>query len=204
MSFSRDERTPLSNHNQSEDPQSKPVNSIARSLAYYGGGAALVVALDQLTKYLIWHSVGPEGDHIQIEIFSWLRMIFVRNTGASFGLFQGYSGVLTVLGLGALVFLGIIFYTNARRDWVAAIALGMIAGGAIGNLIDRVRLGYVIDWIDVPRWPTFNVADSAITVGMVLLVLTILFREQEHQEPDEPVMRVDKREPVGSMPREES
>lgn len=147
--------------------------------ALYGGVAVVVILADQVTKSFIWNTVGPGGDRLEIGILSWLRIIFVRNTGSAFGMFQGQSGVLTVLGFLALIMLGLLFYNNARRDALVAVALGLIAGGAIGNLIDRIRLGYVIDWIDLPRFPTFNVADSAVTVGVTVLVFSLLFRDFE-------------------------
>lgn len=170
----------------------------------YSLALLLIVAIDQLSKYLIWHSVGPAGDRVKIEIIAWLQIIFVRNTGSAFGLFQGQSSILAVLSFGALIFLGILFYRNARHDLFAALALGLIAGGAIGNLIDRLRLGYVIDWIDVPYWPTFNAADSAITIGMICLVYTLLFRttfEPEHDSNEgdrEPPVDVNSAAATGS------
>lgn len=155
--------------------------------ALYGSVALVVVSLDQLTKSAIWNTVGPAGDRLEVAITSWLRIIFVRNSGSAFGLFQGQAGILTILSFGALLLLGLLFFRNAREDGVVAVALGLIAGGAIGNLIDRIRLGYVIDWIDVPRWPTFNVADSAITVGVTVLMFALLFRdhsESSRQQSD--------------------
>lgn len=142
----------------------------------------LIIAADQFTKYLIWGSVGPGGTRIDIEITSWFRFIFVRNTGSAFGLFQGQTSILAILSFVALGFLAVVFHRHARNDPVTALALGLIVGGAIGNLIDRLRLGYVIDWIDVPRFPTFNVADSAITVGVSLLMFALLFRAQEIED----------------------
>lgn len=178
--------TPLTNDNQ---PTIQRERSIASSFgwrthAIYGSVAFVVVLADQLSKVLIWDTVGPAGDRVQILVTSWLRIIFVRNSGGSFGMFQGQSSILTVLSILALFALGALFYRNARQDGLVAVALGLIVGGALGNLIDRIRLGYVIDWIDVPRWPTFNIADSAITVGVTLLIFALLFRDQHHERAE--------------------
>lgn len=137
-----------------------------------------IVFLDQLSKWMIWNRYGPAGDAIEAEILGGLlRLHFVRNTGSAFGLFQGQTGILTVATFFAIGFLVIFFIRNARESALIALALSLLVGGAIGNLIDRIRLGYVIDWIKLPNWPTFNVADSAITVGVILLFVTILVRD---------------------------
>src|SRR5690606_36683230 len=107
---------------------------------------------------------------------------FVRNTGASFGFFQGQSNLLTVLALGAIAFLATYYFRKARNDALVALALGLQLGGALGNVIDRLRYGYVVDFIDFPRFPTFNVADSSITVGVALLMYALLFRDFEGTE----------------------
>ena len=144
---------------------------------------AVVIALDQLTKELILRSLGPGTARTPIEIIpEVLQFRFVRNTGSAFGLFQGQSGIITVLAMGAIAFLAIYYFRQARHDWLVALALGLQIGGAIGNVIDRFRHGYVVDFIDFPRFPTFNVADSAITVGVVLLMYALLFRDYQGAE----------------------
>lgn len=135
------------------------------------------VAADQLTKVWIWNTVGPDGLRRAIDVMPGLDFIFVRNTGSAFGLFQGQSSILTVLTFVAIGFLGAFFYRNARQDPIISLAVGLLIGGAIGNLIDRIRLGYVIDWIKVPHWPTFNIADSAITIGVTILIVSMLLRD---------------------------
>ena len=137
-----------------------------------------IVALDQITKWLIWNTYGPAGDRISSEILGGLlRFHFVRNTGSAFGLFQGRTAILTFATFVAIAFLVLFFVRNARQDALVALALSLLVGGAIGNLIDRLRLGYVIDWIKLPNWPTFNVADSAITVGVVILFAAIIISD---------------------------
>jgi signal peptidase II len=153
-----------------------------RWLAIAAAVVPAVIMLDQLTKRLIWNTYGPAGERLESEMLGGLlRFHFVRNTGSAFGMFQGQTGVLTVATFFAIAFLALFFVRNARRDPIVAIALGLLIGGAVGNLIDRIRLGYVIDWIKLPNWPTFNVADSAITIGVVLLFFAILFRDMRDE-----------------------
>jgi signal peptidase II len=129
--------------------------------------AVLVIVLDQISKWLVvthmtWgQSVPPEG------IF---RFTYVRNTGGAFGLFQGQNGALMVTAvIGALALLLLYLYRGSQSNLLRLI-LGMQLGGAIGNLVDRVRLGYVVDFFDWGFWPVFNVADASITVSIILLV----------------------------------
>ena len=142
------------------------------------GIAALVLVLDQLTK---WWIVADVMNPLRIlEITPFLNIVLVRNRGASFGLLNngGEWGpwLLTVLavaiGVGLLAWLW-----RAQSAWVA-VALGMIIGGAVGNVIDRLRFGAVTDFLDAHwndlHWPAFNLADSAISVGVVILLADAL------------------------------
>lgn len=146
--------------------------------------AVTVIAVDQLTKEIIVREIGSGAARRSIEIIpGFFNLTFVRNTGSAFGLFQGQSALLTVLAIGAIVFLAGYYFRKARHDSLVAIALALQLGGAVGNVIDRIRYGYVVDFFDFPRWPTFNVADSAITVGVVLLMYALIFRDYETNEP---------------------
>lgn len=137
----------------------------------------VVIVLDQLSKVVVYNEIGPGGTRRIVDVLPGLKFVFVRNTGSAFGLFQGQSSALTILTFVAIGFLAIYFIRNARNDALLAIGLGLMLGGAVGNLIDRIRYDYVIDFIRVPRWPTFNIADSAITVGVIILLYTILLRD---------------------------
>lgn len=165
----------MDNHSQDTREQSGRIQRW--SLAIASLTALTVIAADQFTKWRIWNTVGPAGDRFMIEVMPWVDFHFVRNTGSAFGMFQGQSSILTVLAFLALAMLGVFFFQNARQDPLVALALGLLAGGAIGNLVDRIRFGYVIDFIKVPNFPTFNVADSAITVGVVILIYTLVLRD---------------------------
>ena len=133
-------------------------------------GAALIAALDQWIKRLV---VEARPDFTVIPgLFS---VTFGTNTGVAFGLFRDFPLGVTLLGL--VLFAGILLYIirSAPADGLERAGLALLLGGAAGNLIDRFRLGYVVDYLDVYvgeyHWPAFNLADSAITVSVGLLVL---------------------------------
>jgi signal peptidase II len=134
--------------------------------------------LDQLSKWIVLETIGPNGSRDAVEIIPGvLQFRFVRNTGSAFGLFQGNSDILKILALVAVIGLFAYYARTATRDWMVSLALGLQLGGALGNIVDRFRHGYVVDFIDFPRFPTFNVADSAITIGVILLMYAMLFRD---------------------------
>jgi len=109
------------------------------------------------------------------------RLTHVHNTGAAFGLFQGQSFPLTIVGLVSVAFI-LLYALFLYRQFplldnrLGKSALGLILGGAVGNLTDRLRFGYVTDFIDVGIWPAFNIADSAITVGTIILACSLLLQ----------------------------
>ena len=127
---------------------------------------AAALGLDQLTKWLITSNMAW-GQSIPEEGF--LRLTFVHNTGSAFGLFQGQGMILSVIAfvaVGAMIWL---YRSSPMPSVLMRAALGLQMGGAIGNLIDRLRLGYVVDFFDVGPWPVFNIADSSVVVGIVIL-----------------------------------
>lgn len=148
--------------------------------------AALVAALDQWSKLAVVQAYGLfEGKEV---IPGFFNLIHVRNTGVAFSMFSGMDprwSVPLLAGATLLAVAGVVFYLGllpARPATQAA--LGLVLGGAVGNLVDRVRLGYVIDFLDLYRgsfhWPAFNVADIAISAGVVLLAI------ETFREPKEP------------------
>ena len=137
--------------------------------------ALLAVAADQLSK--MWVRSYPEG--LLIYEIGFLRVRSIHNTGAAFGLFQGQSFALTIIALlGIVVFLVLAVFFHRRFPLLASIpnriAIGFLIGGTIGNLIDRIRLGYITDFIDFPVWPAFNVADSCIVIGVIIFAFSLL------------------------------
>lgn len=151
----------------------RPVGEDARARwAVFLVLAAVVVVLDQLTKAWITASIQP-GESIRV-VDDLLRLIHTRNTGALFGLFRDSA---LVFGLVSVVVLGVIllYHHRSAPNRYLTVALGLLFGGAVGNLVDRLRLGHVVDFVDMGigdlRWYTFNVADAAITGAIALLLL---------------------------------
>jgi signal peptidase II len=136
--------------------------------------SVLVVAFaaDQFSKILI---VGNLRLSESWPAEGFFRLTYARNTGTAFGLFQDQAMILTIVSFVAVAAI-IYFYRNAMTSPLMRAALGLQLGGAFGNLIDRVRLGYVVDFIDVGPWPVFNLADSSIVVGIAILAWHFAFR----------------------------
>lgn len=146
--------------------------------ARFFGAAFAVTLLDQLSKWYIVSELAPGEDRPLIQGF--FSLVHAHNPGAAFGLFAGLDQPLRGLLLGlttaaALVTVGYFLFREYNSDRLGQLALGLIVGGAAGNIIDRVRLGIVVDFLDIyvgeHHWPAFNVADSAICIGVGLLLL---------------------------------
>jgi signal peptidase II len=140
-----------------------------------------IIAADQATKQLVTASLPLE--HTRDIIRDFLRLWHVRNSGAVWGFFSGHDGgiipkVITVLAIAALLIVAWFFLRAKKGARLELFSYAFILGGALGNLVDRLRLGYVVDFLDVYvkswHWPTFNVADSCITIGVLLLALSLL------------------------------
>lgn len=158
--------------------------------------AALIIALDQWTKWLVRTNI-PAGQSWLPDSLSWLspyaRIVHWYNRGAAFGIFQEGSMVFTVLAF--IVSAAIIYYYPqvSSQDWPLRLAMSMQLGGAIGNLIDRLTIGHVTDFISVGTFPVFNIADSSISVGCVVLLLGVWWQERAAKKeklqapsPDQP------------------
>jgi signal peptidase II len=144
--------------------------SARRAWRFAGVLCALVVILDQGAKALIEANMVP-GEHL--DVLGPLGFTLTHNRGVAFGLASGGGGALVALTVIALAFVGILFARNPTRPgmWIA---FGLLAGGALGNLIDRVRADAVTDYVDIFSWPPFNLADVAITLGVVVLALSYI------------------------------
>lgn len=130
----------------------------------------MAFALDQITKALILQFL---SDRSSLPVLPGLfHLTLIRNTGVAFGLFQGYGLLIT---LATLALLGAVVRSSLRKGQgrLVLVCLGLIVGGAAGNLADRIRFGAVIDFLDFRVWPVFNVADICVTVGAVLLAVGI-------------------------------
>ena len=147
----------------------------------FWGAAAVVVAADQATKTLIRTFMDrgetwPSAD--------WpVRLKYVTNTGAAFGILQDQTVFLTVMALIGLAAIYVYYRYPPFQHWVATLAIGMMLGGAVGNLIDRIIRGRVTDFIDFPRFPSFNIADSSITVGVAIIIIGYLLLEARKEAP---------------------
>jgi len=139
--------------------------------------AILDIALDQWTK--LWlNSVLTEGQSILH--FGFIHITLVHNTGAAFGIFHDSNLPLAIIeAIGAVVVLTLVIVMHRRHyNWGGRLgfaALGLVFAGAVGNLIDRIHLGYVVDFIDLTYWPVFNVADSSVTIGLVILAVLLIW-----------------------------
>lgn len=146
--------------------------------------ALLVLALDQASKAAVQQFLIDRGSS-SVPLFGGLvRLTYVENWGSAFGLFQNQTLFFIVIGV--LVIGGILIgqrFIPAHRTTLA-ICLGMQLGGASGNLLDRVRFGHVFDFVDLTWWPVFNVADSAIVVGVLILVYHLLTSPADQKQAD--------------------
>jgi signal peptidase II len=138
--------------------------------------AGLILVFDQLTKAWLVANLSP-GEVVSVA-GDLIRLIFSQNSGALFGLFRDNAVLFGIVSLGVVGFI-VAYHARAGRSLYLSIALGLLLGGALGNLTDRLRLGYVIDFVDLGiggfRWYTFNVADAAISTAIVMLVAAALF-----------------------------
>ncbi|HOQ69089.1 MAG TPA: signal peptidase II [Anaerolineaceae bacterium] len=144
--------------------------------------AASIVTLDQVLKKIVITHL-PYG-----EVWSpweWLtpyaRIVHWSNTGVAFGMLQGMNPVF--IGLAVLVSFGIVYYYPKieKKDWMIKLALMMELGGAVGNLVDRIKYGHVIDFISVGTFPVWNIADACITVGVIILLLGVWLQEKREK-----------------------
>lgn len=135
------------------------------------GCAGGVLVLDQLTKWLVSTRL-LLGEPVPV-LGDVVRLTLVHNRGAAFGLFPGSRLPFIIVSILAIAVVLYLFQRDAYRSGLSRVLLGGILGGALGNLIDRARLGYVVDFIEVGvgslKWPVFNVADSAVTLGVIIL-----------------------------------
>lgn len=150
--------------------------------------AIITIILDQWSKYFVFDLLKEMGQFI--EVTSFFNLVMVENRGVSFGLFNDhdYSAyIFSALGAGISIFL-IFWLKKAENIWLS-VGLGLIIGGAIGNIIDRLRFGAVADFLDFHafgyHWPAFNIADSAIFIGAILLCLDAFMESNDKSKQEE-------------------
>ena len=148
--------------------------------------SGLVVFLDQWTKWLVRTRIAPAETWLPGSL-DWLlpyaRIVNWGNTGTAFGLFQGRGAVFTVLAV--IVAIAIVYYYPRvpSEDWWLRLAMCLQFGGALGNLTDRIMRGWVTDFISVGPFPVFNVADACITMGVVILIVGVWWKERKEKKP---------------------
>jgi len=160
-----------------------PISTAERSLGagpvQWLGLAAIglaAVAADQLTKHIVTgHLALDDGIHV-VGPF-WIH--HVQNSGIAFGLFASATSVVIVLTAVAVAWMLVFFARSGARHPVLPVGLGLVIGGSMSNLLDRVRLGYVTDFIDLRYWPAFNLADSFIVIGVAILLTALVSSERD-------------------------
>lgn len=147
------------------------------------GISGLIILLDQWTKHLVRTNIPYTEAWAPWDwLLPYARIVHWQNTGAAFGMFQGMNLVFSALAV--VVSAAIIYYFPQvpKVDWLVRLALGMQLGGAIGNLIDRIRFGAVTDFVSVGSFAVFNVADASLSVGVVVLILGMWLRERREEK----------------------
>lgn len=129
--------------------------------------AALVLVADQVTKYLAGCFLA-EGDPVTL-LPGIVRLTYVRNYGAAFGILSHQTAFFVTVGIAALALVVLVYPRLGRGERLSRWGLAALLGGIAGNLVDRLRFGYVVDFIDLGVWPVFNLADAAIVVGIALV-----------------------------------
>jgi signal peptidase II len=164
-------------------PVSVAKRSLAATAAQWLSLAAIAlaaIAADQLTKHIV-------TGHLQLDeavhVVGPLSIRHVRNSGIAFGLFASATPIVIVLTGIAVAWMLLYFARSGSRHPVLPVALGLVIGGSLSNLIDRVRLGYVTDFLDLRWWPAFNLADSFIVIGVAILLLALVAAEREPRRP---------------------
>jgi signal peptidase II len=151
---------------------SVPTRMRARWPIFVGLAVAVLVA-DQLTKAWLISFLAP-GQRTEV-LGTYIRLVHTQNTGALFGLFRDQAIVFAFVSIGVVGMI-IWFHGSAGRNTLLSVALGLLLGGALGNMADRFRFGYVVDFVDLGigdlRWYTFNVADAAISLAILILLLS--------------------------------
>ncbi|HLX35014.1 MAG TPA: signal peptidase II [Candidatus Limnocylindrales bacterium] len=139
--------------------------------AAFAGIAMAVIVADQLTKAWLTSSLAP-GQSASV-VDDLLRLVYSENAGGLFGLLQGQAAAFAALSIGVMALI-VLWHARSGRSRYITVTLGLLLGGAIGNLLDRVRYGYVVDFVDAGigtvRWYTFNVADASISLALLLLL----------------------------------
>jgi len=164
-------------------PISVAERSLAAGLWQWAGLTAVAVAAvlaDQITKHVVVSNIAlDDSDHV----LGPLSIHHVQNSGIAFGLFASATAAVTVVTSAAVIWMLWFFARSGARHPVLPAALGLLIGGSLSNLVDRIRLGYVTDFIDFKYWPAFNLADSFIVVGVAILLVALFAADRAPKPP---------------------
>ncbi len=154
---------------------------LVKSNIVFAAIVLVVVTADQLSK--LWIRTHLAVDQ-SVPASGFFRLTYAQNTGAAFSIFYGKSDILAVVSIIGIILLLVYFFVAYRRfpyldTWENKVSLCLILGGTVGNLIDRIHIGHVVDFIDVGPWPIFNIADSSTVVGVIIFALSILLSSQK-------------------------
>jgi signal peptidase II len=154
-----------------------------QAIALGYGLAAVIIVVDQITKAIVVATLGQDNPPVLVLIPGVLELVFRLNTGMAFSLLVNFPQLLTIVAAVASIVLTVVNARMRASDLLSRLAIGLLLGGAVGNLIDRLRVGAVIDFVYVSliNFPAFNVADSSLTIG-VLLAAWVLSRAPENDE----------------------
>ena len=148
-----------------------------RLIVYFYLIAVIALALDQAAKFFV-KQIEVGKDFFDIRFFS---LAHLNNYGAGFGILQGQNWLFILIAV-IFIYLIIIYYEKIEKDILVQSGFALFLGGTASNLIDRLAYGFVVDYLDFKIWPVFNIADSAITVGAVLIVIYYLMKEKKKEE----------------------
>jgi signal peptidase II len=164
-------------------PISVAERSLGAGLWQWGGLATVALAAvfaDQLTKHIVTRTLAlDQSEHV----IGPLSIHHVQNSGIAFGLFSSATAGVTVITGIAVVWMLVFFARSGSRHPVLPAALGLLIGGSVSNLVDRIRLGHVTDFIDVKYWPAFNLADSFIVIGVAILLGALIAADRTPRPP---------------------
>jgi signal peptidase II len=140
--------------------------------------AVAAIAADQLTKHIVSSRLALDEE---VDVVGPFSIHHVQNSGIAFGLFASATAIVILLTGVAIAWMLIFFARSGARHPVLPVALGLVIGGSVSNLVDRVRLGHVTDFLDLRWWPAFNLADSFIVVGVAILLAVLVLADRAHR-----------------------
>lgn len=155
--------------------------------------ALVVLILDQLVKWFVTHPLGLNQVGDQLVLLPIFNFTYVQNEGISLGMLNAGNplGRWMLVALTSIIAIGVAVWIGRERNWLDRLALGMVLGGALGNILDRVRFGYVVDFADLHfgayrPFLVFNLGDAAISIAVVILLLRAFLARKDHQQGPEP------------------